>query len=523
MRSDLKWKIPLILIVLAVAGWYLFRPGVPLEERINLGLDLQGGFHLVLEVQTDKAVQNEVIRAKSLLENDLKEANIPYQVISVDPENQLRVRLQDMEAKGEIEKIIQNDYPDFYKIEGSETNGELIFGLDDRIIRRTQENAVKQAHKTMRNRIDQFGVREPVIQRTGDKRIIVELAGVDDPQRAKSLIGKTAQLKFQLVIDSGASKEGLLKNHNGKVPEGAEIVKRQDVEAEEQVQLSSYFLLEKEAKVTGADLKDARVTRDEFNLPAVSFEFGREGARKFGELTSANIDKGLAIVLDNRVQSAPVIRSRITDQGQITGNFTMEEATDLAIVLRAGALPAPVEILEDRTVGPSLGKDSIKLGKNAIILGGALVIIFMTLYYKVSGIIANLTLFINFFIIMGTLAGFKATLTLPGIAGLVLTVGMAVDANVLIFERIREELRLGKTVRAAVESGFSKAFRTIMDANITTLIAAVVLLQFGTGPIKGFAVTLSIGIVSTLFTALLILKVIFDLMLRGRSVKRLSI
>jgi preprotein translocase subunit SecD len=258
-------------------------------------------------------------------------------------------------------------------------------------------------------------------------------------------------------------------------------------------------------------------------MPAVSFEFGREGSRKFGELTEANIDKQLAIVLDNKVQSAPVIRSRITDKGQITGNFTVEEASDLAIVLRAGALPAPVKILEDRTVGPSLGQDSIRLGIQASLIGAALVVIFMIAYYKLSGLIANIALAINILLLVGALAGFGATLTLPGIAGIALTIGMAVDANILIFERIREELDLGKTVRSAVENGFSRAFVTIIDANLTTLLSGIILFQFGTGPVKGFAVTLSIGILTTLFTAITVTKMMFDLMLAGRNVKTLSI
>lgn len=519
MKSEFRWRLISIAVLLVAAVWVLYPPA----EKINLGLDLQGGIHLALEVQTDKAVQNEMVRAKDFLERELKKNKIKYQVLSVDPPSNLIVQLVDPQSESEVMKIIRDNLANFEKRTDSSDSTKLVLGLEERAIQAVKENAVQQALRTIRNRIDEFGVREPVIQREGERRIIVELAGIKDPERAKELVGKTAELRFQLVKDSASSQEELLQRYGNRVPEGTEILPEAPANQTGEGIISRYYLLEKEAKVTGADLKDARTSQDEYNLPAVSFEFDREGSRKFGLLTEANIDKQLAIVLDNKVQSAPVIRSKITDRGQITGNFTLEEAADLAIVLRAGALPAPVAILEDRTVGPSLGQDSIRLGVQASLIGASLVVIFMILYYKLSGLIANIALVINILLLLGGLAGFGATLTLPGIAGIALTIGMAVDANILIFERIREELDLGKTVRAAVENGFSRAFVTILDSNLTTLLSGIILFQFGTGPVKGFAVTLSIGILTTLFTAIVVTKALFGLMLSGRNVKTISI
>ncbi len=519
MKSDLKWRLGLIILLLIAAGWSVYPP----REKLNLGLDLQGGIHLALEVETDKAVQNEVVRAKDFLEKELNKNKIKYQLLSVNPDHSLTLQLVDPQSESGVMKIVRDNLPNFERKPPPSDNTKLVLGLESKAVQNIKENALQQALRTIRNRVDQFGVREPIIQREGENRIIVELAGISDPERAKELVGKTAELRFQLVRDVAATQEELLQRYGGKIPEGTEILPQAPSSKTGEGKVTRYYLLEKEAKVTGADLKDARTSRDEYNMPAVSFEFGREGSRKFGELTEANIDKQLAIVLDNKVQSAPVIRSRITDKGQITGNFTVEEASDLAIVLRAGALPAPVKILEDRTVGPSLGQDSIRLGIQASLIGAALVVIFMIAYYKLSGLIANIALATNIFLLVGALAGFGATLTLPGIAGIALTIGMAVDANILIFERIREELDLGKTVRSAVENGFSRAFVTIIDANLTTLLSGIILFQFGTGPVKGFAVTLSIGILTTLFTAITVTKVMFDLMLAGRNVKTLSI
>ena len=517
LKGDLKWKIPLIVICVLFCVWNLY----PLNESINLGLDLQGGLHLVLQVEADTVVENELVQVKDYLSRELKKQRIAFDTMSVESSSVLKITAPSAEDMGKIAEYISEEFPRLEKKGILSSGTELSVGMKDGEVESWKETAIQQALRTIRNRIDEFGVAEPMIQRQGKDRIIVELPGVEDLQRAIDLLGKTAELRFQLVKDTASNKEQLLERYDGKVPSGYEVlVSAPDASGSGR---QGAFLVEKEAKVTGANLQDARVSKDELNMPSVSFEFNKDGARAFGKLTEENIGKALAIVLDGTVQSAPVVQSRITSRGQITGNFTSEEAADLAIVLRAGALPAPVKILENISVGPSLGEDSIDAGKNAIMIGGLFVIIFMLLYYKASGIIADVALLFNLLFIMGMLAYFNATLTLPGLAGIALTVGMAVDANVLTFERIKEELRKGKTLRSAVENGFSRVFWTILDANLTTLIAAIVLFQFGTGPVKGFAVTLSIGIVSTLFTALIVTKVIFDLVLQNRNMKRLSI
>jgi preprotein translocase subunit SecD len=582
LKGNLKWKILLICILVGIAGWYLFPSTrfalttqsfdelreadipdeileklndlenteytsrkdfladlekktigeryIPLivqyasfrKSHINLGLDLQGGVHLVLEVQAEKFVENELVRLKDSLSRELKKEGMNVDSLSVESANELKITAPTPEDIAKIDKYIAKEVDSLEKKGMLPASTTLTVGFRDDLVERWESSAIDQALMTIRNRVDEFGLTEPVIQRQGKNRVIVELAGEKDPQRAVRVIGRTAELRFQLVKDAAATKEELLAKYPSNIPEGYEILPAtpEDIAKGR----PGAYLVEKEAKVTGADLKDARVTRgDGLEMYVVSFEFDRDGSRSFAKLTEDNINKQLAIVLDGTVQSAPVIRTRISGQGQVEGDFPLEEAQDLALVLRAGALPAPVKILENISVGPTLGEDSIKAGKNAIIIGSIVVVLFMIIYYKFSGVIADLTLLFNLLFIMGVLAIAGATLTLPGLAGIALTVGMAVDANVLIFERIKEELRLGKTLRSAVENGFSRANLTILDANLTTLIAAAVLFQFGTGPIKGFAVTLSVGILSTLFTVLVLSKVIFDLFLQSVKVKQLSI
>jgi preprotein translocase subunit SecD len=350
----------------------------------------------------------------------------------------------------------------------------------------------------------------------------VQLPGVKETERAKDLIGKTALLEFKLVDEDNDVNAAL----KGSVPRDDEILYQYELDPKTGQRINQVpYLLKKRTLLTGAQLTDARVQIDsQYNEPYVSISFDKKGARIFEKVTEENVKRRLAIVLDNRVYSAPVIQEKIPGgQARITGRFSADEANDLAIALRAGALPAPVKILEERTVGPSLGSDSIRQGLISMCIGGILVVLFMAVYYKAAGLIADIALLLNILLIGGGLAAFQATLTLPGIAGIILTIGMAVDANVLIFERIREELNLGKTVRAAVDAGYDRATLTILDANVTTLIAAVVLFQFGTGPVKGFAVTLSLGVIASLFTALILTRQIFDFMLLGRSLKHLSI
>ena len=413
-------------------------------------------------------------------------------------------------------KMAKANYPDFEIESTTAVNGQQSFDLNlrDEAATRIRKMAVDQALETIRNRIDQFGVSEPEIRPQENDRILIQLPGIKDPKRAIALIGKTALLEFKIVDD-----EHTVDKNN--IPPGDEILYKKVEGSAEEIP----FLLKKRSLITGQYITDARVQIDtRTNDPYVSLAFNSRGAKLFERVTGENVGKRLAIVLDNKVNSAPVIKSKISGgRAVIEGRYTMEDARDLAIVLRAGALPAPVEIIEERTVGPSLGKDSIEKGIKSMIIGGIIVVIFMMIYYGLSGLIADLALLLNIVFIAGGLAFFGATLTLPGIAGMILTIGMAVDANVLIFERIREELRLGKTPRSAIDGGYSKALVTILDANVTTLIAALVLFQFGTGPVRGFAVTLSIGIISSLFTAIFLTRIIFDYLYEQRRMKKVSI
>ena len=385
----------------------------------------------------------------------------------------------------------------------------------------TTKDITDRALEVIRNRIDALGVAEPLIQKAGEDRILIQLPGVKDPERAIEIIGRTALLEFKLVNDD----QGLLdKALSGEVPDGYEVAYLVKKDERGISREGSPLLLEKKVELTGSGLKDAYVGIDNNGLPEVRLEFNRKGAGIFAKITGANIEKRLAIVLDGKVFSAPVIRDRIPGgKAQISGRFTMQEAKDLAIVLRAGALPAKLSIIQKRIVGPSLGRESIKKGTTSAILGAILVVLFMVIYYAASGMIANFALFINILIILAVLAFFKATLTLPGIAGIALTIGMAVDANVLIFERIREELKIRKMIRSSIDAGYEKALVTIVDSNLTTVIAGFVLFLFGTGPIKGFGLTLTIGILANIFTAVFVTKLIFDLICSRYKMKRMSI
>jgi preprotein translocase subunit SecD len=400
---------------------------------------------------------------------------------------------------------------------------------------RVQTAAVSQAIETIRNRIDQFGVTEPLIQLQGERQILIQLPGEKDPQRALNVIGKTALLEFKLLDEDhpvlqelpefvpAGQEAAWLAEWRAKIPPGDEILFERVEEEKGPVNKRPYLVKER-AVMTGDSLRDALVTIGDFNEAQVSVTFDGAGSDQFERLTAENVKKRLAIVLDDSVYSAPVIQERIAGgRAQISGAFSMDEANDLAIVLRAGALPAPVNVIQNVTVGPSLGQDSIDAGIRAAWIGTLLVVVFMAIYYRLSGVIADFALALNVLLLVGALAALNATLTLPGIAGIILAIGMAVDSNVLIFERIREELRQSKPVRLAVDAGYEKAFLTVVDSHVTTLITALVLFLFGTGPIKGFAVTLSLGVTINLFTALVGTKVIFDLMNARGKVARLSI
>jgi preprotein translocase subunit SecD len=492
------------------------------HKKINMGLDLQGGMHLVLEVQNIKAVEAEVERTIQEIKKELRKQNIKHLGISRLNDNSILAKLQDNEAKSGFEKILSKDFDNLVLDKPRTDNNNIIYqlALSEEETGNIKKMATEQALETIRNRIDEFGVSEPDIRIQGDNRILIQLPGIKDPERAISLIGKTAQLTFQLV-DEDADVDAAI---SGTPPVGDEILYQNKYNPGSSTPVKIPFLIKKRVLLDGSLLTNARVEFDQFQQPQVGIEFSRKGARIFDRITGANIHKRLAIVLDKSVYSAPTIQDRIAGgKAVITGNFTLNEAKDLSIALRAGSLPAPVEIIEERTVGPTLGADSVRMGLMSMVIGGLLVILFMAVYYKGAGIIADLALVINIILIGGGLAAFQATLTLPGIAGIILTIGMAVDANVIIFERIREELRSGKTALASVHAGFDRATLTILDANVTTLIAALVLFQFGTGPIKGFAVTLCLGIVASLFTALILSKTIFDLILRNRQSSKLSI
>lgn len=522
----LTWRGTLITAILAAAMVYLlptFCSDCWPHKKINLGLDLQGGMNLVLEVQNEKAVETTVERTIHELKKELRNDNVKHMGISREADNAITATLDGQKNIDGFNKILSDNFGSLV-VASTQMNGEkttITLRLPDQEADNIRKMATEQALETIRNRIDEFGVSEPDIRIQGENRILVQLPGVTDTQRAKDLIGRTARLNFQLVDETGDVATAL----KGTPPPG-DMILYQIKENPQTGQISKTpFLIKKQVLLDGSSLTDARVMIDsQFNEPYVGIEFDRKGARLFERITGENIKKRLAIVLDKTVYSAPVIQDRIAGgKARITGNFTTEEARDLAIALRAGALPAPVKILEERTVGPTLGADSIRTGIISMIVGGLLVILFMAFYYKGSGLIADFALVLNIILIGGGLAAFQATLTLPGIAGIILTIGMAVDANVIIFERIREELFSGKTPAAAVKAGFDRAALTVLDANVTTLIVAVVLFQFGTGPIKGFAVTLGLGIVASLFTALVLSKSCFDFFISGKKVSTLSI
>ncbi len=523
MNRSLLWRGALIAGIVALAAFSAY----PIQETVNLGLDLRGGIHLVLEVQTEDAVRSETNKDMARFVQEIKDRGAA--AASGVAEGVIRFRVTGVGADqlASVGEIAEEFLPGWnWRREGADLLSEMTTQNATEI----RNLAVKQALETIRNRIDTYGVSEPTIQRQGleGNRIVVQLPGVDDPERVKKLIKNTAFLDFRLVHypagGAAGSREEILANYGGSLPESLEILKGPIRNAEGVTVGEQFYAVERQSAITGRDLKSARPGLGEFNQPVVNFFLTHEGGERFAKVTGDNIGKGLAIVLDGQVRSAPTIRARISDSGIIEGSFTRQEVEDLSTVLRSGALPAGITYLEERAVGPSLGHDSIEQGYRAGLVGLSLVVVAMLLVYRLTGINAVVALVLNIVVIFGALAYFGATLTLPGVAGIVLTIGMAVDANVLIFERIREELRHGRTVRSAIDAGFSKALSSVLDANITTLIAALFLFQFGTGPIRGFAVTLSLGIFASLFTAIFVSRWLFDLLLsRRRRADQLSI
>lgn len=492
-------------------------------DPIHLGLDLQGGMHLVLGVDVDKAVESRLDSALDQVEGLMNEKDVIFKRVERLPGERLAITVYDAQAGSQVDALMKENFPNLEPLTLTDEGGYIQknFRFSNNEVANIRDYAIRQALETLRNRVDQFGVSEPTLQLQSDNRILIQLPGVKDPERAIALLGKTARLEFKMVVEDANPQDAV----KGILQPGTQLLYEKDVNRQTGEPIEKPLVVYEKTALTGDLLADAQVRIDSrFNEPYVAIDFNAVGAKRFDQITAANVGKRMAIVLDDTIYSAPVIRERISGgSAQISGSFNEQEATDLAIVLRAGSLPAPVNILENRTVGPSLGRDSINQGIVSVLVGGLLVVLAMAVYYNLSGLVANTVLILNVFFIMAMLSMFKATLTLPGIAGIVLTIGMAVDANVLIFERIREELRLGKTVRNALDAGYSKAFMTIIDANVTTLIAALVLFQFGTGPVKGFAVTLSVGIIASLFTAIFVSRVIFDFFLERRQVKRLSI
>lgn len=514
-----RWKVIWIAVVVALGAIFVtpnflsphsldWVPDWIPHKKINLGLDLQGGSHLLLEVETEAVVTERMNGLVDDIRNTLREDFIGYTGLGVTGYGQISLTVRDPEqlaaAREKIQataRLIQSGpfsaaVPDI-EVETADV-GLITVSLTEIAIKARVTAAVQQSIEVVRRRIDETGTREPSIQRQGQDRILVQLPGVDDPDRIKRLLGQTAKLTFQMVDHETSLADALA----GRLPPGSIVVAATNELSADGTPLR--YVLRARAVVTGEMLTDSQATFDsQTGQPVVSLRFDTTGARRFGEVTSENVGRRFAIVLDGGVISAPVIREAILGGvGQISGSFTVETANDLAVLLRAGALPAPLVILEERTVGPGLGADSVRAGSLASILAFALVIAFMFISYGVFGLAADISLIINMMLIGAALSVLQATLTLPGIAGIILTIGMAVDANVLIFERIREEVTSGKTPFAAVDAGYKRALTTIVDANVTTFIAAIILFVLGSGPVKGFAVTLSIGIVTSMFTAI---------------------
>jgi preprotein translocase subunit SecD len=518
-----KWQVFVVLAVvllgLAFAAPNLFEreqledlPGWVPNQKVNLGLDLRGGSYLLLEVEIDAVIEEQLEGLVDGIRTGLREARIGYTELGIDGRSVV-FTLRDP-SKRDAARDIVRDQANGLQIDTDEETGEVTVDFTEQALQERTTNVLSQSIEIVRRRIDETGTREPSIQRQGEDRILVQLPGVEDPERIKDLLGQTAKLTFRMV------EEGIQPGA-GRIPPGAEVLPSD--EAGPDGEPAERFVVRKRVMVSGDTLIDAQPTVQQ-GQPVVRFRFDSVGARRFGEATQRNVGRPFAIVLDGKVISAPVIREPILGgEGIISGNFTFESANDLAILLRAGALPAPLNILEERTVGPGLGADSIRAGETAAVLGLVFVIVFMAAVYGTFGLLANTALIVNLIMMLGALSALQATLTLPGIAGIVLTLGMAVDANVLIFERIREEIRSGRGPITGIDAGYRRAMTTIIDSNLTTLIAAVILYQFGSGPVKGFAVTLAIGLVTSMFTAIMVTRLMVIAWLRRRRPQQLAI
>jgi preprotein translocase subunit SecD len=529
MNKNLRWKVLTILAVLVIftgLGVYPLLaqryhwplPGWLEAKALKLGLDLKGGVHLVMRVNTDDALKISTTSVSEQLRDSLTTSGITPGSITVPSPTVFRVegvpQQNDAQFRAASDELAGTNY-DRNPLAG----GNYEFRMKQSVERTLRNDAVEQAMQTIDRRVNALGVTEPSIARQSNgEQLLVQMPGLTDVARAKDIIRASAVLEFRLVEAGPASKEDLMKQYNGTLPGDMEMLPGSGAEG-----AGLFYVVKKIAPVTGQDLRVAKPGLDENNQPAVLFELKSAGAAKFGKLSGENLGRYLAIILDNRVVSAPRLEGRITDSGRISGGFTAESANDLSLTLRSGALPASVSYLEERVVGPSLGADSIRAGVISSAVGLVLIMLFIVWYYKLAGVNAVIALVFNLVILLGLMAYFGATMTLPGIAGFVLTMGMGVDSNVLIFERIKEELQSGRGVRAAINAGFSRVFLTLLDTHVASLIAAAFLFQFGTGPIRGFATTLSIGLFVNLFTSIFVSKTLFELELSRRQTPSISI
>jgi preprotein translocase subunit SecD len=523
MNSNIKWKVVFIVVVLLLCVFGLVgRPVFPTSlaqlkdnfaQQIKLGLDLQGGTHLILQVQVDEAVGLQADQTLGQLNTQLRDRSIRYDEIQKLNNTQLLVRNVIPQSTAAFRDLIGSTFTDWDVAAAPGEASGYVLTLRNQAIQVIRQRTMEQSEETIRRRVDALGLAEPVVAPYGqaDNEIVVELPGEADPNRAKSVIQAGGQLELRRVSDVTpyASEAAAMAAHGGVLPPATELVPAKTTDPSAP---SSVYLVDRTPIITGRDLRSAsaQLSTDTPGSYEVAFTISTEASRRFGPFTEQNVGRPMAIMLDKKVESAPVIQSRIDDSGRITGRFGQTEANDLALVLRAGALPASIQYQEERTVGPSLGADSIRHGVQASVVALIAVMIFMVMYYRLSGVNAVIALILNLLILLAALAYFGAVLTLPGIAGVILTIGMGVDSNVLIFERIREERRGGKASAAAVDIGFKRAFLTIIDTHVTTVVSAIFLFVFGTGPVKGFAVTLTIGLVANLFTAVYVSRVIFD-------------
>lgn len=528
MKKNLGWKLVVILGTLLIFVYGIF--GVPsgmsgssllaaMQKRISLGLDLKGGTHLILQVQVNDAVNVDSDNAIQILKSAMRNAKINYAEMSkpdrASHPEQITIKGVPPANSTDLRSIVQDRLPEYDATSGADNNWTV--AMKPQAVQEMKNRAVQQAIETIRSRIDQLGVSEPVIEEhgLGDYQILVQLPGVDDPARVKAIMQSTAMLEIRQVLGGPyPSQDAALQDKGGVLPEDSMLLPGKNSPDG----TPTWYIVSRVPAVTGKDLRNAGPGTDENGQPAVSFTLTAEGGRKFYAFTSAHVKDLLGVVLDGKVQSVATIDEPIHDQGIIRGRFTQQEVKDQAMILRSGALPAGIKYLEERTVGPSLGSDSIRAGVRAAVVGMVAVLVFMLIYYRAAGVNADIALVLNLIILLGFLGYTGATLTLPGIAGVILTVGMGVDSNVLIFERIREELRNGKTAPSAVEQGFSHAWVTIVDTHVTTIVSAIILFLFGTGPVRGFAVTLSFGLFANLFTAVFVSRVIFDWVLNRKRV-----